>query len=139
MKKIFFLVTIYFISLNSSYGLIEVDITRGNLDPLPIAVSPLHVDNNSEEQEDIKIKEVIKKLEQITKHKPEIIIQKKRIRPLDSEVNRLVGSNAKAKKLLKWKPRYHGLTGFEKSLLKTYQWYEKNQETYNDNFLQYNL
>ena len=88
---------------------------------------------------DIKIKEVIKKLEQITKHKPEIIIQKKRIRPSDSEVNRLVGSNLKAKRFLKWKPRYHGLSGFEKSLIKTYQWYEENQEIYNDNFLQYNL
>ena len=56
MKYIFFLLTFYFISFSSSYGLIEVDITRGNLDPLPIAVSPLHVDNNSEEQENIKIK-----------------------------------------------------------------------------------
>tara|TARA_B100000787_G_scaffold170170_1_gene164526 strand:- start:659 stop:1657 length:999 start_codon:yes stop_codon:yes gene_type:complete len=88
---------------------------------------------------DIKIKEVIKKLEKITKHKPEIIIQKKRIRPLDSEVNRLVGSNLKAKRFLKWKPKYHGSSGFEKSLIKTYQWYEENQEIYNDNFLQYNL
>ena len=30
-----------------SYGLIEVDITRGNLNPLPIAVSPLSIDENS--------------------------------------------------------------------------------------------
>jgi len=88
---------------------------------------------------DIKIKEVIQKLEKITKHKPEIIIQKKRIRPLDSEVNRLVGSNSKAKRLLKWKPEYQGLIGFEKSLIKTYQWYEENQEIYNNNFLHYNL
>ena len=28
-------------------ALIEVDITRGNLDPLPIAVSPLSIDENS--------------------------------------------------------------------------------------------
>ena len=28
--------------------MIEVDITRGNLDPLPIAISPLHVDIKSE-------------------------------------------------------------------------------------------
>ncbi len=30
-----------------SYGLIEVDITRGNLNPLPLAVSPLSIDENS--------------------------------------------------------------------------------------------
>ena len=26
-----------------SYSLVEIDITRGNLDPLPIAISPLYV------------------------------------------------------------------------------------------------
>ena len=44
--------------LNKSYALIEVDITRGNLDPLPIAVSPLHVDIKSENSKDMKIKEL---------------------------------------------------------------------------------
>ena len=32
-----------------AFSLIEVDITRGNLNPLPIAVSPLSVDNESKE------------------------------------------------------------------------------------------
>ena len=31
----------------NAYGLIKVDITRGNLDPLPLAVSPLAIDNES--------------------------------------------------------------------------------------------
>ena len=30
-------------------ALIEVDITRGNLSPLPVAVSPLSIDDNSKE------------------------------------------------------------------------------------------
>ena len=30
-----------------SYSLIEVDITRGNLNPLPVAVSPLSIDEKS--------------------------------------------------------------------------------------------
>ena len=38
---------------SKTHALIEIDITRGNLDPLPIAVSPLHVDVKSEEQNDI--------------------------------------------------------------------------------------
>jgi len=58
MKKIFLIFIIYFSSLNFLYALIEVDITRGNLDPLPIAVSPLHVDIKSTEYEGIKIKEL---------------------------------------------------------------------------------
>ena len=41
-------IIIYLILIPSkSFGLIEVDITRGNLDPLPIAVSPLSIDENS--------------------------------------------------------------------------------------------
>ena len=58
MKKIFLAFILYFISLNYLYALIEVDITRGNLDPLPIAVSPLYVDVKSVEHEDVKVKEL---------------------------------------------------------------------------------
>ena len=43
IKIIIFLILIQ----SKSFGLIEVDITRGNLDPLPIAVSPLSIDENS--------------------------------------------------------------------------------------------
>ena len=45
VKKIFilFLIVIPF----NSYALIEVDITRGNLDPLPVAISPLSIDEKS--------------------------------------------------------------------------------------------
>ena len=43
MKKIF-IIFIFILFLKSAQSLIKVDITRGNLDPLPIAVSPLHVD-----------------------------------------------------------------------------------------------
>ena len=41
-----FLVIILCIPIKS-YGLIEVDITRGNLNPLPVAVSPLSIDEKS--------------------------------------------------------------------------------------------
>ena len=32
-----------------AFALIEVDITRGNLNPLPVAVSPLAIDKSSKE------------------------------------------------------------------------------------------
>ena len=50
MKAIKFLTVIFiFILLNTSksFSLIEVDITRGNLNPLPIAVSPLSQNDKS--------------------------------------------------------------------------------------------
>ena len=46
MFRIFFIFFILVFPLNS-WALIEVDITRGNLNPLPVAVSPLSIDENS--------------------------------------------------------------------------------------------
>ena len=47
MKKIILFIFCLFIYNNSATALVEVDITRGNLDPLPIAVSPLHIESGS--------------------------------------------------------------------------------------------
>ena len=58
MKKIFYILVIFLFKINTVYSLIEVDITRGNLDPLPIAVSPLHVDPQSDNYQDAKTKEL---------------------------------------------------------------------------------
>ena len=58
MKKFILTILLNIFLMNKSFALIEVDITRGNLDPLPIAVSPLHVDVNSENYKDLKIKEL---------------------------------------------------------------------------------
>ena len=58
MKKIISIFLFYLLFMSKLFALIEVDITRGNLDPLPIAVSPLHVDVKSEDYKDLKIKEL---------------------------------------------------------------------------------
>jgi len=47
MKKFYSIFFILIFLPIKSYGLIEVDITRGNLNPLPLAVSPLSIDENS--------------------------------------------------------------------------------------------
>ena len=57
LKKIIFYLFIILSTTNAN-ALIEVDITRGNLDPLPIAVSPLHVDPKSEKYKDLEIKDL---------------------------------------------------------------------------------
>ena len=46
-SKFYLFAVLFFIIPNFSYSLIEVDITRGNLNPLPIAVSPLSIETNS--------------------------------------------------------------------------------------------
>jgi len=50
MKNILFLVFLLIVfSAKNSFALIEIDVTRGNLNPLPVAVSPLHVESKSPE------------------------------------------------------------------------------------------
>ena len=49
MIKYFKYIVIFLLSITHANALIEVDITRGNLNPLPIAVSPLSIDSNSNE------------------------------------------------------------------------------------------
>ena len=48
MKKLVITLLFIFSFSSKSYSLIEVDITRGNLNPLPIAVSPLFSDKSSQ-------------------------------------------------------------------------------------------
>ena len=52
MRKFIFLIYVCLIFFNwgKAWSLIEVDITRGNLNPLPLAVSPLSIDQNSKEK-----------------------------------------------------------------------------------------
>ena len=52
MKKILLVIFYLFIFTKSSTAVIEVDITRGNLDPLPIAVSPFHLESGEMEIKD---------------------------------------------------------------------------------------
>jgi len=65
MKKLIIIFILYISITNTSLALIQVDITRGNLDPLPIAVSPLHVDVKSENFESIKVKELGENISEI--------------------------------------------------------------------------
>ena len=56
------IITFFFIILfpSASYSLIEVDITRGNLNPLPIAVSPLFSEDNTtkEAKKELKLNDI---------------------------------------------------------------------------------
>lgn len=67
-------------------------------------------------------KELIKQINPNAK----IIQDKKRIRPKNSEVERLLGSNDKIKLLTDWRPNY----SFEKGLAETIEWMRKNIKRY---------
>ena len=64
-QKIFSIFTLLFILTTKSFALVSVDITRGNLDPLPIAVSDFYLDSKLNDnikklQLESKISEIIK-------------------------------------------------------------------------------
>ena len=81
IKKITLFIFILF-PLNA-WGLIKVDITRGNLDPLPLAVSPLAIDNNSR----IKFQKILNK------------------KDIGSEISKIVEKNLKTSGLCKFKTK----------------------------------
>jgi dTDP-glucose 4,6-dehydratase len=54
-----------------------------------------------------------------------------RLRPKDSEVERLWAENKKALEMLKWKPNHAGLEGFKKGLAKTIEWFSKPENLSN--------
>ena len=76
---------------------------------------------------DFSIGETLNFIRSITNSKIKITRDKSRVRPLKSEVNRLLSSNKKAKRLLNWKPKFSGKKGFIKGLSKTIEWFEINQ------------
>lgn len=53
----------------------------------------------------------------------EIDTDDKRLRPKDSEVERLWADNAKAKRLFGWEPAYGGRDGFKRGLAETAKWF----------------
>jgi len=55
----------------------------------------------------------------------EIISDEVRLRPTDSEVERLWAENAKAKQLFGWVPEYGDREGFKRGIVETAEWFKK--------------
>lgn len=72
---------------------------------------------------EISIGDTVKTIAEVMGKDVEIETDQVRLRPEKSEVERLWADNAKAKRLLKWTPRYGGNTGFRKGLAETVDWF----------------
>jgi dTDP-glucose 4,6-dehydratase len=79
-------------------------------------------------QKEISIKNLAKELIRQINPKAKIICEEERIRPEKSEVNRLLGSNEKLKRLTNWAPKFT----FEEGLRETIKWFsiKENLEKY---------
>jgi NAD dependent epimerase/dehydratase len=74
-------------------------------------------------QDEISIKDLAQKLIQLINPNAEIINDNVRLRPENSEVERLLGSNEKIKRLTKWQPNFT----LEEGLFQTVEWFsDKN-------------
>ncbi len=88
---------------------------------------------------EVTIKETVELLASIMQVDLEIVSEMERVRPKNSEVDRLWADNSKAKSLFLWEPNYSGISGFTKGLAKTVQWFSdlENISRYKPNL--YNL
>ena len=83
---------------------------------------------------EVSIKNLLEIIKKISNKKFSFQIENKRIRFKKSEVFRLKANNNKAKRLLRWKPKYSGVEGLSKALRLTYSWYLENNKN-----LKYNI
>ena len=74
-------------------------------------------------QKEISIGQLANELISQINSNAEIICDSKRLRPDKSEVNRLLGSNEKIRKLTEWKPQYT----FKQGINETIEWFRKKE------------
>ena len=88
---------------------------------------------------DVSVRQLIERIGIITEKKIKFKISQERVRPKKSEVDRLLASNKKAKKILRWVPKYSGSSGLNYGLQKTIKWFSqsKNNNLYKTKF--YNI
>lgn len=85
---------------------------------------------------EISIGETVRLIAELLETDIKIITENERIRPANSEVERLFASNKKAKDLLQWEPKYSGIEGFKLGLQKTISWFS---ESNNLKFYKYDI
>jgi dTDP-glucose 4,6-dehydratase len=72
---------------------------------------------------EISIGDTAAMIAQIMNKTPKIVCKNERLRPANSEVERLFASNDRAQKILNWHPAHGGVEGLRKGLEKTIQWF----------------
>lgn len=73
---------------------------------------------------EISIGDTAKLIAEVMGEEIEVITDEARLRPENSEVERLWAANAKAKALFNWEPTYAGRNGFKRGLEETAQWFK---------------
>jgi NAD dependent epimerase/dehydratase len=72
---------------------------------------------------EISIGEAARSIAQVMRADIDIVTDEQRLRPENSEVERLWASNEKARQILDWQPLYGGMDGFRRGLSETVKWF----------------
>jgi len=88
---------------------------------------------------EISIKQTAETIAKLMNTKLELANDEQRVRPENSEVERLFASIDKAKQVLGWQPKFQGITGFESGLKKTIEWFSNPENLSRYKADRYNL
>ncbi len=115
-------------SLHPTRDLVFVKDTARGFVEIAKADKAIGEEINIATQTEISISDLARKLIHLINPKAKILSDKVRLRPKKSEVERLLGSNEKIKKITKWQPRYT----LDKGLEETVGWFrdESNSRLY---------
>jgi len=72
---------------------------------------------------EISIGDTARLIAEVMNARIEIVTDEARLRPRNSEVERLCADNTKAKQLFNWQPQYSGREGFKRGLSETAEWF----------------
>lgn len=88
---------------------------------------------------EVSVGDTVKIISKLMGLEVKIVTDDVRLRPDNSEVERLWADNSKAIKILNWKPAYSGLDGFNRGLSETIEWFKNvsNLASYKSNI--YNI
>jgi len=114
------------------------DTVRGFISALEtdgIAGEIINIGSNFE----ISIGDLVKTIGKIMSVDIEIESDEERLRPAKSEVERLWADNAKAVRLLNWKPEYGNIAGLERGLAETVAWFVNPQNLWQYKADRYNI
>jgi len=74
---------------------------------------------------EVSIGDTVRLIAQVMQAEVSVQTDENRLRPKDSEVERLWADNAKARRLLQWEPSYGGLDGLRRGLAETVAWFKE--------------
>ena len=114
------------------------DTVRGFISALEtdnIAGEIINIGSNYE----ISIGDLVKTIATVMAADVEIISDEQRLRPENSEVERLWADNAKAANILGWQPEYGGIEGLKRGLAETVAWFTDRENLRRYKADQYNL